>query len=244
MSQVKLSTITVPKSSEVLARELRRQILGKDLPTGAPLPPERELMAQTGLSRSSVREALRILEAESLVTTRPGRFGGSVANKPDDDTLARWISLFAHGQGVTVQTLLQAREELEPSLASLAAQNRTEKDLRNLKECTKRLKEAFADLPLFLAENVNWHVAVAGASHNELLRAFLVSISNMIYKVTAVENFATEDVRKQVLQAHARIEAAIVARDAAAARTRMARHLAAVTATWQAFPSAPVFASR
>src|SRR5690606_33401804 len=78
MSSLKLNPIHVPKSSDVLARELRRQILSAALPAGTPLPPERDLVAQTGLSRSSVREALRILEAESLVITKPGRFGGSV----------------------------------------------------------------------------------------------------------------------------------------------------------------------
>lgn len=240
MAQVKLSPITVPKSSEVLARELRKQILNNDLPQGAPLPPERDLVAQTGLSRSSVREALRILEGENLVTTRPGRFGGSVANRPDEDSLARWVSLFVRGRGISVQALLQTREEVEPSLAALAAQNRTEEDLQQLRECTARLESASTDLPRFLEENVNWHIAVAAASHNELLRAFMLSISNMIYKATAVENFATDKVREQVLLAHRRIEEAILAQDADTARRRMARHLAAVTAAWKAFPSAPL----
>jgi GntR family transcriptional repressor for pyruvate dehydrogenase complex len=239
MSQVRLSAIKVPKTSSVLARELRRQILSV-LPPGSPLPPERDLMAQTGLSRSSVREALRILEAENLVTTRPGRFGGTVANRPDDASLGRSISHFAQGRGVTVQALLQTRAAVEPSLAALAAQHRTEADLQQLSDCSNKMKEGFADLPRFLQENVNWHIAIAAASGNELLRAFMVSISTMIYKVTAVDNFSTEQVRHQVLHAHAGIESAIVSQDPEAARRRMARHLAAATATWEAFPDAPL----
>ncbi|MEB2401061.1 MAG: FadR/GntR family transcriptional regulator [Alcaligenaceae bacterium] len=240
MANVKLSHIEVQRSPEILARELRKQILGNDLPIGTPLPCERDLVAQTGLSRSSVREALRILEAENLVTTRPGRFGGSIANRPGDEALARWISLFAHGQKVSLKSLLQTREELEPSLAALAAQNRTEYDLAQLRECTARLEAAFNDLPRFLEENVNWHIAIAEASHNELLRAFMISISAIIYKATAVENFTTEEVRRQVMQAHARIEEAIVKQDADAARRRMSRHLIAVTSTWKSFPTAPL----
>ncbi len=73
MTQLKLAPIEVQKTSDVLASELRRQILSGVLPPGASLPVERDLIAQSGLSRSSVREALRILEAESLVSTRPGR---------------------------------------------------------------------------------------------------------------------------------------------------------------------------
>jgi DNA-binding FadR family transcriptional regulator len=210
------------------------------LPTGAPLPTERDLVTQTGLSRSSVREALRILEAENLVQTRPGRFGGTATNRPNDDSLGRSISLFVHGRGISLASLLQAREAIEPSLAALAAQNRSEVEMVLLNEATQRVEDAFDDVPLFLRENVNWHIAIASASHNELLRAFLTASSNLIYKATAIDNFSTEDVRRQVIQAHRRILEAIAERDADAARRRMARHLAAVTAAMLAFSDAPL----
>jgi DNA-binding FadR family transcriptional regulator len=204
------------------------------------LPAERDLVNQTGLSRGSVREALRILEAEGLVSTRPGRQGGSVARRPGDESLAKYLSLFIHGRGISLLSLLQTREAVEPSLAALAAQNRTEEELRELVTISERLEAAYADTPLYLAENVNWHCAIAAASHNELLRAFMVGISNMVYKASAIENFATADVRQVVIKAHRRILDAIIAKDAEAAGRRMARHLAALTAAVKAFPSAPL----
>lgn len=240
MSEFKLAPIFVPKTSDVLASELRKQILGGALAPGAALPAERDLVTQTGLSRGSVREALRILEAEGLVTTRPGRFGGSVASQPGDESLAKYISLFVHGRGIPLLSLLQTREAVEPSLVALAAQNRTDEDVQQLIAVTERVEAAYADTPRYLGENVNWHCAIATASHNELLRAFMVAISSMIYKASAIENFATEDVRKVVLKAHRRILDAIVAKDADAARRRMARHLAALTAEVTAFPNAPL----
>jgi DNA-binding FadR family transcriptional regulator len=109
-----------------------------------------------------------------------------------------------------------------------------------LNEATQRVEDAFDNVPLFLRENVNWHIAIASASHNELLRAFLTASSNLIYKATAIDNFSTEDVRRQVIQAHRRILQAIAAKDADAARRRMARHLAAVTAAMLAFSDAPL----
>ena len=238
MTQLKLSPIVVQKTSDVLAGELRRQILSGALPPGAPLPVERDLVAQTGLSRSSVREALRILASESLVTTRPGRFGGTVANQPNHESLGRSVSLFVHGRGITLLSLLETREAVEPSLAALAAENRSAEELQQLVEATEQVEKAFADPPLFLRENVSWHMAIA--SHNDLLRAFLFSISNMVYKASAIENFATDDVRKLVVQAHRRILEGIVAQDADAARRRMTRHLAAITALCKAFPNAPL----
>lgn len=239
MNSLKLTPIHVPKTSDVLARELRRQILSGALPAGASLPPERDLVAQTGLSRSSVREALRILEAESLVTTKPGRSGGSVASQPGDDSIGRSLSHYVHGRGISLLALMQTREAVEPALAALAAENRTEQELQEIVEATQRVEAAFDDLPLFLRENVNWHLAIAAASHNDLMRAILTSIASMVYKATAMENFATEEVRKQVVQAHRRILEGIEKKNAETARRRMARHLAAVTAAFQgSFPDA------
>ena len=240
MADFKLSPIVVPKTSDVLASELRRQILNGVLAPGMPLPAERELVSQTGLSRGSVREALRILEAEHLVMTRPGRNGGSVARRPGDDALAKYVSLFVQGRGIALMSLLQTRDTIEPTLAALAATNRTDAQLQLLVEATEAVEAAMADVPLFLSENVKWHCAIAAASHNELLRAFMVAISEMVYRATAIENFATDNVRQVVIAAHRRILDAIVARDADAARRRMARHLAAITKAVQAFPNAPV----
>jgi DNA-binding FadR family transcriptional regulator len=68
----------------------------------------------------------------------------------------------------------------------------------------------------------------------------MVAISSMVYKASAIENFATEEVRSVVLKAHRRIFEAIAGKDTEAARRRMARHLAALTAAVKAFPSAPL----
>lgn len=240
MKHLELSRIHVPKSSDVLAKELRMRILSGDLPAGAPLPTERDLVVQTGLSRSSVREALRLLEAENLVMTKPGRFGGSVACRPGDDSLGHSLSLFVHGRGINLLALMQAREAIEPSLAALAAANRTEDQLAHLTLVTKRVEDAFDDVPLFLSENVQWHLAIAEASHNDLLRAVLNAIGNMVYKATATENFASADVREQVTYAHRKILESIAEQNSDVARRRMARHLAAVTEAFQSFPSAPL----
>ena len=236
----RLGPIHVPRSSEVLASQLRVHILDGSIADGVALPAERDLVVQTGLSRGSVREALRILHTEGLITTRPGRLGGSVARRPGDDALARYVGLFVQGRGISLMSLLQVREAIEPSIASLAATNRTKEDLAELTATTQRLEEAFANVPVYLAENVNWHVAVATASHNELLKAFLTAISGLIFKASAIENFATEEVRTQVMKAHRRILDAIVERDADAASRRMARHLAALTKQMRAFVSEPI----
>jgi GntR family transcriptional repressor for pyruvate dehydrogenase complex len=235
----KLQAIQVVKPSELLASQLREHILQGTLKDGTALPAERDLVEQTGVSRGAVREALRILQAEGFIETRTGRFGGSVVRRPGDDSLAKYLGLFIQGRSISLLDLLQVREVMGGPIASLAATNRTDEDLEKLDAIGKRMEESFADLPVYLAENVNWHVAIAAATHNELLEAFITAISSLIFKATATENFASEDIRRLVIKAHKRILQAIIKRDPETASRRMTRHLTAITKDMQEFGSAP-----
>ncbi len=220
--------INVPKSCDVLAERLQQQILDGQYAPGAPLPTERDLVNSTGLSRGSVREALRILETQGLVRTRPGRYGGTVVAQLNDDILGEHIQRFAKIRGVPLHAIVEARQALEPTVAYLAARNRTPEDLAELVAISARLDEsAAADVPRFLEENANWHAALAKASHNDLLRAFTTSISDLMLEVSRIENFASDEVRTLVTLAHRRILAAIAAGDGDAARRRSVRDIEA-----------------
>lgn len=221
-----LGLINVPKSCDILAERLHKEIVDGTYAPGAPLPTERELVTTTGLSRGSVREALRILEARGLVSTRPGRYGGSVVAKPSDEFLSSHIQSFAKVHGVPLHALVEARQALEPTIASLAAMNRTKEDLAELKAISARLDAAAAnDVPRFLEENAKWHSALAAASHNDLLRAFAASISALMLDVSSIENFASYEVRQLVSTAHRRILQAIEAQDPDVARRRAERDI-------------------
>jgi DNA-binding FadR family transcriptional regulator len=227
----RVGTIDVPKSCDVLADRLRERILAGVFAPGDPLPAERDLVAETGLSRGSVREALRILEAEGLVHTRPGRYGGSIVCQPTERLLARQVDSFARGRGVTDRAVIEARETLEPMLAQLAAEHRTDDDLRALDAIGARLQAAVdGDAAGFLAANVEWHAAIAAACGNALLRAFLMSIAGMIRDTTRDEHVDSREVRLAVVHAHRRVVDAIRARDGEAARRRMQRHVKAYSA--------------
>lgn len=223
-----LGRIKVPKSSDVLAARLKQEILGDGYNLGASLPTERELVSTTGLSRGSVREALRILEAQGLVHTRAGRYGGTTVSQPTADHLASHINLYAKGRSITLSALVEVRLALEPMVAALAAQRRTENDLSNLHAIAKRIDwAADNDLSSFLEENVNWHDAIAAASHNELLRAFASSVSGLMFEASQIKEFASADVRQRVRHAHTRILEAIEAGDADLARRRVERDVQA-----------------
>ncbi len=211
----------------MLAERLREQILSGRLREGDQLPAERELVEQTGLGRSSVREALRVLENQGLISKRPGRNGGSLIRRPDRASIESSIDLFIRGQKLRFRSLLETREAIEPASARLAALHRSDDDLRSLSEAHQQLEAAYGDIPTFLIANVRWHLAVVQASHNELLIAFMTAISHAMHAGTDLQDFNSDEVRAVVTKAHRRVFEAIRDRDPDAARRRMERHVGA-----------------
>jgi DNA-binding FadR family transcriptional regulator len=223
---IELGQIRVERTYEALANHLREQILRGEIAPGAVLPNERDLCDQTGLSRGSVREALRILEAEGLVTTRAGRSGGRVARLPGAEGVGRSLDFFIRGQQVQFAAVLETMEALEPALAGLAAEHRSPQDIEVLEEIGREMADPAVDTPRFQALNAAWHLAVARASHNALLIAVMQALGPRLHD-PHVEDFISPDMRQVVLGAHARVQRAIVEGDGDAARRRMARHLRA-----------------
>lgn len=224
-SGVKLSAIAVPKASDVLVDELRERILSGELPEGAALPPERELVTQTQMSRTTVREALRILEVQGLVRIRAGRAGGAFVQKPDTESVASSVSLLIRGRQIRMAALLETREAIEPVCAELAARHRTDDDLAALNAANEAIADIDGPLARFLQGNVDWHLAVANATHNELISAFMTALSRAIYASTENETFIDSEVRRITVRAHKSITEAIRKRDATAAVRRMTRHV-------------------
>lgn len=224
---LELRPIDIPKAADVLADVLREQILEGQLGEGVSLPSERELAQRSGLSRATVREALLILEVEGLVTTRTGRNGGSEVRRPRTETVQRSIQTFIRGQGVRFESVLQARQSIEPQSARLAALHHNEQDWRDLLACHERIEACIGDIPAFLQANLGWHISLVRASHNELLIAFTQAISQAVYEATDLRGFNSPAVRRAVVTAHQKVMDAIAQRDGDAAWRRMGRHVGA-----------------
>lgn len=222
-SSITLFPMQVPKAPEVLADALRERILSGEYPEGAALPPERELVIQTGMSRTTVREALRILEVQGLVRIKTGRAGGAFVQTPREESVAKSVELLIRGRKIRLTSLLDTREALEPFCAKLAAKHRTVEDLEVLDAANRAIDSE--DLETFLRANINWHVAVAVASHNELLTGFMMALSEAIHTATANEGFVDSEVRAATLKAHLAVTAAIREQDPEAAGRRMTRHV-------------------
>ncbi len=225
--RVQLAPMHVPKASDILADELRERILRSEFPEGTALPPERELVIQTRMSRTTVREALRILEVQGLVQIKTGRSGGAFVQRPGGESVASSVSLLIRGRQVRMAALLETREAIEPACAQLAAKYRTDDDLARLDQANDAISAATESLAAFLQANVDWHVAVAIASHNELLTGFMLALSRAIYASTDNQAFVDAEVRSSTVRAHQSITRAIRAGDPEAAVRRMKRHVRA-----------------
>jgi DNA-binding FadR family transcriptional regulator len=224
-STVKLMPMEVPKASDVLANELRERILTGEFVEGTALPPERELVTQTRMSRTTVREALRILEVQGLVRIKTGRAGGAFVQRPGKDSVATSVNLLIRGQQIRLAALLETREAIEPFCAKLAARHRTDADLARLEQANKDIADSEGSLAQFLQANVDWHVGVATASHNELLMGLMMALSRAIYTATENENFVDAEVRRTTVRAHRSVTDAIRTQDPEAAVRRMGRHV-------------------
>jgi DNA-binding FadR family transcriptional regulator len=131
--------VRAPKTAELIATLYRRQIVRGELRPGDTLPSEQQLMGQFGVSRPTLREAFRILEAEDLISVKRGSRGGARVTQPSLSVAARYVGLLLQVQGTTIADVYEARMVLEPACARLLARRRTKQDLADLSACIEEL---------------------------------------------------------------------------------------------------------
>ncbi len=182
-------------------------------------------MREFNVSRPPMREALRILEVQGLVRIKAGRAGGAFVQRPGEQSMADTVALLIRGRQIRLAALLETREAIEPFCAQLAARHRTDEDLARLDDANDDIAGAGDSLDDFLQANIDWHVAVASASHNELLSGLMISLSRAIYAATENEGFIDDKVREITVKAHRSVTKAIRDKDADAAVRRMSRHV-------------------
>ncbi|EME67326.1 GntR family transcriptional regulator [Rhodococcus ruber BKS 20-38] len=125
--------VRIPKTSEVVARALRDQIVRGEIPEGHALPTEVQLIEQFGVSRPSIREAFRILESEKLIVIHRGSHGGARACRPDPAVAARYLALLMQYNNVPLSDVYAARALIEPmALRLLATRKNREKSVGRL----------------------------------------------------------------------------------------------------------------
>jgi GntR family transcriptional repressor for pyruvate dehydrogenase complex len=215
-----------PPAYQQLADELRDEITSGRLQPGERLPPEPELCVRTGVSRSTVREALRLLASQHLIITTRGVTGGSFVAHPDAEQLSEALStgltLLTHSAGVGFADLIEVRRALEIPAAALAATRRTEIHLAELRAAL--FDPAIDDFDVMLRAHSEFHQAVAKATANPLFEL----VTRPMYHVTYGEEL-TESLPDgywaRIDADHRELLACIATGDPEAAETVSRRHL-------------------
>jgi DNA-binding FadR family transcriptional regulator len=210
----------------VLADALRARILTGELSPGEKLPIEPELSAQYGVSRSTVREALRVLASQNLVTTTRGVSGGSFVAYPNPEQIAGYLEaglrLLAQADNLTIGQLAEARDMLEVPAAGLAAQRRSDEQLQDLKATLfDRGQVSIAEA---IETSKSFHGALVRATGSPLVEMLTRPVFEVVYD--HVRDWpAPEGFWGRVAGDHEAIFEAVAAQDAAQAREAIREHL-------------------
>lgn len=211
------------KASIGLAEDLKAAIVRGAHEPGTRLPSEEKLIQQSGYSRATVREALRILEREGLVNIQRGITGGIFVRRPDHESIARSLRLLLQFDRHDPRAILEARRELESLCAQLAAKRISDDEIAQLRESVERLK-LIADSEAAARENLVFHLTIVGAVRNPVLQALVGAVRSLLYDST-IKLYYSRDNVLEAAGAHNKIVDALAARNPTLAASRMAKHL-------------------
>jgi GntR family transcriptional repressor for pyruvate dehydrogenase complex len=208
------------KVYEQVSERLEAQI-GTTLRAGDPLPPERELAERYRVGRSSVREALRMLESRGLIESRgSGTFVVAAWRNPFEEPL----SLVVAGEDVDRAQLFEVRRMLEAEAAALAAKRRTVDQLDQMHEATDDMEIELASAERFVAADIRYHLVVAEATGNRLLLRLMQAIRDNLTEMFGTVFKFPGGPERSIAQ-HRLIIEAIEAADAEQARRLMTEHI-------------------
>lgn len=215
----------VMKLSEVIAGELVRDIIASGLEIGDHLAPEAAMLVQYGVGRESLREALRLLESQGLITIKRGPGGGPVVAGVDPLYLARTASLFFHVGGATYDEVIEAWHVLEPAMAAQIARHPSRAAVAQA--LTPFLYPTGDISQAQQTKDTGFHTALAQLSGSRVMVLLLQALGHMLVDHVAEALGHIED-WEGVEREHAEIAEAILNGRATKAQRLMERHIAGV----------------
>jgi GntR family transcriptional regulator, transcriptional repressor for pyruvate dehydrogenase complex len=225
------SLVRVPKTAELVARHIRRQIVRGELAEGEVLPPEAELMQRFGVSRPTLREAYRVLESESLISIQRGSRGGARVRLPDSRVAGRYAGLVLQLRGTTLDDVFEARAVIEPPAARFAAQRRTPDSVERLRAAIT-VESAVVDDPIRFAMAASaFHETLMEESGNDTMAvlhgtlAEIVATTTTHVVVSSVDQESRRAANELAVRSHCRLVDLIEQGDGEGAESHWRAHM-------------------
>ncbi len=220
-------------SSEAIAT-IKQMILLGEIGAGQRLPPERDLAAQLGVSRPSLREAIRALIALNILESRHG--DGTYVSSLEPELLSEPIDFVLQVNDSAMVALFEARRALEAAAATLAAERATDLELTQLEEFVKEGRSKLDDRDAFIEHDVEFHARLRRLARSPVLASLLSSVSTLTLESRRL-TAQSRETRSRALGDHLAMVKTLKARDPEAARLAMIAHLEHVLAGIAAAPS-------
>lgn len=233
----------IPKAPQIVAERIKKLIVTGQLKEGDMLPAEVKLMEEYGVSRPTLREAYRILEAEHLVSIARGAKGGAFIHAPDPKLISSYALMVLQTEGTTVAEVYQARMAFEPSAVRLLIQQARKTAPAVLREAIEREREVMADPMAFSLAIARFHRLLVELSGNRPLIHLWDSMQQVVElhqaKVVSVyrRGQTTEEIAGTVLpglKSQEKLVKLIDAGDEDGAEAHWRKHMQAAYKTWMA----------
>jgi DNA-binding FadR family transcriptional regulator len=172
--------VRTPKAAELVAGSIRRRIVRGELREGDALPAEAELTQLFGVSRPTLREALRVLESESLITVSRGARAGARVHMPDREVAARYTGLILQVQGTTLRDIYDARIHLFAPAARLLAENHTKAAIARLRDEVRHVAGLRDDPAAFLHAGVELNLTLLELAGNQTMAVLAGMLTDIV----------------------------------------------------------------
>jgi GntR family transcriptional repressor for pyruvate dehydrogenase complex len=223
-----LRPIEQRRAFEEILDQLEQAILGGELSAGDRLPPERELAARLGVSRTSVREALRVCEALGIVEVKTGTERGAMLREKPTNAFADVLRFLVALGHLSAETVLEFRLVLQVWAAGRAAGRRDEDVLDALGELVERMETGGLDRDQFRSADIDFHLALVRAGENELAALVFEAVRHSVEHIV-LDMFRREAnwevLRQQLTREHRAILRAIASGDVEASRRLVEEHI-------------------
>ena len=225
-AKISLSGKRQRKRSEVIAHELSQYIVDSGLAPGTMLPREKEMLEQLGVGRTTLREALRILEIRGLLTIRSGPGGGPVVRTPQPADLTEALTLILQFQRATMLEILDARAWLEPIAARMATPQITQSEIDGMRRANQEMKDSDPSSIATSEANHRFHTIIASATGNLPVQVFAETLQT-VAEAGGGDLRHSEALRALSTEGHDEIIAAFEARDPDKVEAAMREHIRA-----------------